>query len=128
MWKHRNPQPQFNNNPMEFFDHESLSLAPLISKHDSDAFFRVCKTLAFLIQDAVHITPFNFDSCTECLRAMIEASLDGGTAAAMPTTNMATAAASSPASLAGSLSSSVENISRPESPTINGIFNDFLTL
>lgn len=120
-WKSKNAQPQFAPNPVEFFDIETLALAPLISKHDSEAFFRVFKTLAFLIQDAVHITPYNFDSCSECLRSMVEASMDGGSSAAMPT-GVATAAASSPASLAGSLSSSVENISRPESPIHSGKF------
>lgn len=123
-WKSRNAQPQFAPNPMEFFDVETLSLAPFISKHDSDAFFRVFKTLVFLVQDLVHVTPFNFDSCAECLRSMVEASMDGGSATSMPT-SVTAAAASSPASLAGSLSSSVENISRAESPIHSGSLSVF---
>uniref|UniRef100_A0A1I7WZK5 IMP2-like protein n=1 Tax=Heterorhabditis bacteriophora TaxID=37862 RepID=A0A1I7WZK5_HETBA len=34
--------------------------------------------LSFLLRDAVHVTPDNFESCIQCLRTMIEASLDGG--------------------------------------------------
>lgn len=36
------------------------------------------ETLAFLVRDAAHITPDNFDSCVECLRSYTEACLDGG--------------------------------------------------
>lgn len=47
-------------------------------RHDPLAFLKVGETLAFLVRDAAHITPDNFDSCIECLRSCTEASLDGG--------------------------------------------------
>ncbi|EJW70435.1 hypothetical protein WUBG_18657, partial [Wuchereria bancrofti] len=52
--------------------------------HDPLAFLKVGETLAFLVRDAAHITPDNFDSCIECLRSCTEASLDGGRYAAGP--------------------------------------------
>ncbi|VDN24225.1 unnamed protein product [Gongylonema pulchrum] len=53
-------------------------------RHDPLAFLKVGETLAFLVRDAAHITPDNFDSCVECLRSYTEASLDGGRYAAGP--------------------------------------------
>ncbi|KAI6222894.1 SEC7 domain-containing protein [Aphelenchoides fujianensis] len=117
-------------------EQNTLALVPTISRHNSDAFFNVCKTLGFLVQEpnAIHITAFNLDAAIECVRAMIEAVLDGGAAgvvANVPSSGGAASlapegsggvaagglhAASSPASLAGSLSSSTENLSRPASP------------
>lgn len=47
-------------------------------RHDPRAFLKVGESLAFLVRDAAHITPDNFDSCVECLRSYVEASLDGG--------------------------------------------------
>ncbi|KAK6059165.1 hypothetical protein COOONC_03206 [Cooperia oncophora] len=47
-------------------------------------FFLVCDTLSFLLRDAIHVTPDNFESCVACLRTMVEASLDGGRYAAGP--------------------------------------------
>lgn len=39
---------------------------------------KVCETLAFLVRDAVHITPANFESCLHAIRTLIEASVSGG--------------------------------------------------
>lgn len=47
-------------------------------RHEPAAFLKVGETLAFLVRDAAHVTPENFDSCVHCLRAYVEASLDGG--------------------------------------------------
>lgn len=47
-------------------------------RHEPAAFLKVGETLAFLIRDAAHITPENFDSCVKCLRSYVEAGLDGG--------------------------------------------------
>ncbi|KAI1710082.1 sec7 domain-containing protein [Ditylenchus destructor] len=60
------------------FDRGTLVLAPHISRHDSAAFLKVSETLAFLARDVAHITPANFQSCIECVRKMVEASMDGG--------------------------------------------------
>uniref|UniRef100_A0A8R1E4Q5 GBF1-like tetratricopeptide repeats domain-containing protein n=1 Tax=Caenorhabditis japonica TaxID=281687 RepID=A0A8R1E4Q5_CAEJA len=62
----------------------SLVLRTGLGRHEPAAFFKVCECLAFLLRDAVHITPDNFDSSLQCLRTMVEASLDGGVYAAGP--------------------------------------------
>uniref|UniRef100_A0A915DUN0 SEC7 domain-containing protein n=1 Tax=Ditylenchus dipsaci TaxID=166011 RepID=A0A915DUN0_9BILA len=60
------------------FDRGTIVLAPAISRHDPAAFLKVSETLAFLARDVAHITPANFESCINCVRKMVEASLDGG--------------------------------------------------
>uniref|UniRef100_A0A7E4ZYQ2 SEC7 domain-containing protein n=1 Tax=Panagrellus redivivus TaxID=6233 RepID=A0A7E4ZYQ2_PANRE len=64
------------------FERGTIVLVPTISRHDPHAFIKVTETLVFLVRDAAHITPENFESCVQCLRSMIEASLDGGRNAA----------------------------------------------
>nr|CDP93601.1 BMA-GBF-1, isoform g [Brugia malayi] len=66
------------------FDRGTVVLRTNLIRHDPLAFLKVGETLAFLVRDAAHITPDNFDSCIECLRSCTEASLDGGRYAAGP--------------------------------------------
>ncbi|CAD5221044.1 unnamed protein product [Bursaphelenchus xylophilus] len=108
MWRAKNLGLNLSHNPAEFFESTTLNLVPNISRHDTDAFLKVVETLSFLIQDAVHITPFNFDSCTECLRAMVEASIDGAQAASVPLSSVLSVGGSGAAS---------SHTSRPSSPS-----------
>ncbi|CAB03915.3 Golgi-specific brefeldin A-resistance guanine nucleotide exchange factor 1 homolog [Caenorhabditis elegans] len=62
----------------------SLVLRNGLGRHEPAAFLKVCECLAFLLRDAVHVTPDNFESSLQCLRTMVEASLDGGVYAAGP--------------------------------------------
>lgn len=62
----------------------TIVLRPGLRRHDPRAFIKCCETLAFLVRDAAHITPDNFDSCVQCLRTFAEASLDGGRYAHLP--------------------------------------------
>ncbi|CAD5214902.1 unnamed protein product [Bursaphelenchus okinawaensis] len=108
MWRAKNLNLNLSQNPAEFFENTTLSLIQNISRHDTEAFLKVVETLSFLIQDAVHITPFNFDSCTECLRAMVEASIDGSQAAFVPQSSVLSVGGSGAAS---------SHTSRPSSPS-----------
>ncbi|ETN72625.1 hypothetical protein NECAME_18757, partial [Necator americanus] len=60
------------------FSRGSLVLRTNLGRHEPAAFLKVCDTLSFLLRDAIHVTPDNFESCVQCLRTMVEASLDGG--------------------------------------------------
>lgn len=45
--------------------------------HDPFALVKCCESLAFLVRDVAHITPFNFEYCVHCIRTFVEASLNG---------------------------------------------------
>jgi hypothetical protein len=45
--------------------------------HDPYAFMKCCESLAFLVRDVAHITPYNFENCVHCIRMFVEASLNG---------------------------------------------------
>ncbi|VDM52566.1 unnamed protein product [Angiostrongylus costaricensis] len=66
------------------FTRSFLVLRTNLGRHEPAAFLKVCDTLSFLLRDAIHVTPDNFESCVQCLRTMVEASLDGGRYAAGP--------------------------------------------
>uniref|UniRef100_A0A915C108 SEC7 domain-containing protein n=2 Tax=Parascaris univalens TaxID=6257 RepID=A0A915C108_PARUN len=70
--------------PSRVFDRGTVVLRANLARHEPAAFLKVGETLAFLVRDAAHVTPENFDSCVHCLRAYVEASLDGGRYAAGP--------------------------------------------
>jgi brefeldin A-resistance guanine nucleotide exchange factor 1 len=44
--------------------------------HDPYALVKCCESLAFLIRDVAHITPYNFENCVHCIRTFVEASLN----------------------------------------------------
>uniref|UniRef100_A0AC35FHM7 SEC7 domain-containing protein n=1 Tax=Panagrolaimus sp. PS1159 TaxID=55785 RepID=A0AC35FHM7_9BILA len=73
---HQTVMPQ--NIKVKVFERGTIVLVPNISRHDTQAFLKVTETIVFLVRDAAHVTPENFESCVQCLRSMIEASLDGG--------------------------------------------------
>uniref|UniRef100_A0A1I7SZ71 SEC7 domain-containing protein n=2 Tax=Caenorhabditis tropicalis TaxID=1561998 RepID=A0A1I7SZ71_9PELO len=73
-----------NTHKKNFRQYGSLVLRNGLGRHEPAAFLKVCECLAFLLRDAVHVTPDNFESSLQCLRTMVEASLDGGVYAAGP--------------------------------------------
>ncbi|EGT34732.1 CBN-GBF-1 protein [Caenorhabditis brenneri] len=73
-----------NAHKKNFRQYGSLVLRNGLGRHEPAAFLKVCECLAFLLRDAVHVTPDNFESSLQCLRTMVEASLDGGVYAAGP--------------------------------------------
>ncbi|XP_075238410.1 sec7 domain-containing protein garz isoform X2 [Lycorma delicatula] len=52
-----------------------LSERELMS-HDPFSLVKCCESLAFLVRDVAHITPYNFENCVHCIRTFVEASLD----------------------------------------------------
>lgn len=49
-----------------------------LQHHDPFALVKCCETLAFLVRDVAHITPFNYRVGVQCIRIFVEASLNGG--------------------------------------------------
>ena len=47
-----------------------------LSAHDPFAMVKCCESLAFLVRDVAHITPFNFENCVHCIRTFVEASAE----------------------------------------------------
>lgn len=56
-----------------------LSLERNLGSHDPSSLIKCCESLAFLVRDVAHITPYNFDVCVHCIRTFVEASLHGCT-------------------------------------------------
>uniref|UniRef100_H2ZA15 SEC7 domain-containing protein n=1 Tax=Ciona savignyi TaxID=51511 RepID=H2ZA15_CIOSA len=56
----------------------TLQLGEELRQHDMRAMVKCCETLAFLVRDAAHITPDNFELCVRCIRTFVEASINGG--------------------------------------------------
>lgn len=54
-----------------------LSLERNFGPHDPNSLIKCCESLAFLVRDVAHITPYNFDECVHCIRTFVEASLNG---------------------------------------------------
>ncbi|KAK5641442.1 hypothetical protein RI129_009989 [Pyrocoelia pectoralis] len=55
----------------------SLALERNLGPHDRSGLVKCCESLAFLVRDVAHITPYNFDNCIHCIRTFVEASLHG---------------------------------------------------
>ncbi|XP_017476492.1 PREDICTED: Golgi-specific brefeldin A-resistance guanine nucleotide exchange factor 1 isoform X1 [Rhagoletis zephyria] len=62
-----------------------LSLSPLfynckLGEHSPIALFKCWDSLAFIVRNVAHITPYNFESCVRCIRTFVECCRDGGIA------------------------------------------------
>uniref|UniRef100_A0A146LBA7 Golgi-specific brefeldin A-resistance guanine nucleotide exchange factor 1 n=1 Tax=Lygus hesperus TaxID=30085 RepID=A0A146LBA7_LYGHE len=56
--------PDFSQIEREFYPHDPYSMV------------KCCESLAFLVRDVVHITPYNFQNCVHCLRTFVEAAAE----------------------------------------------------
>jgi len=56
----------------------TLQLGEQLRQHDMRSMVKCCETLAFLVRDAAHVTPDNFELCVRCIRTFVEASINGG--------------------------------------------------
>ncbi|KAG5880373.1 hypothetical protein JTB14_027280 [Gonioctena quinquepunctata] len=54
-----------------------LCLERNLGFHDPRSMMKCCESLAFLVRDVAHITPYNFDVCVHCIRTFVEANLNG---------------------------------------------------
>nr|CAB3248501.1 golgi-specific brefeldin A-resistance guanine nucleotide exchange factor 1 [Phallusia mammillata] len=55
----------------------TLQLGEQLRQHDMRSMVKSCETLAFLVRDAAHVTPDNFELCVRCIRTFVEASING---------------------------------------------------
>ncbi|XP_063243123.1 Golgi-specific brefeldin A-resistance guanine nucleotide exchange factor 1 isoform X2 [Bacillus rossius redtenbacheri] len=49
-----------------------------LQPHSMAALVKCCESLAFLVRDVAHITPYNFDHCVHCIRTFVDATLVTG--------------------------------------------------
>nr|KAG5707576.1 hypothetical protein BaRGS_001124 [Batillaria attramentaria] len=56
----------------------SIELREELVRVDRRALMKAAETLAFLVRDAAHVTPHNFQSCVHAIRIFVEASVNGG--------------------------------------------------
>lgn len=47
-------------------------------RHSPFALVKCWESLAFIVRNVAHITPYNFESCVKCIRTFVEASINGG--------------------------------------------------
>lgn len=52
-----------------------IALERNLGAHSPTSLIKCCESLAFLVRDVAHITPYNFDICVHCIRTFVEASL-----------------------------------------------------
>ncbi|XP_072050985.1 Golgi-specific brefeldin A-resistance guanine nucleotide exchange factor 1-like isoform X2 [Amphiura filiformis] len=55
-----------------------IALSHTLNHHDTKALMKSCESLAFLVRDAAHVTPANFESCVHAIRTFVEATVNGG--------------------------------------------------
>lgn len=56
----------------------SLTVGLDLGPHDTKSLLKCVESLSFIVRDAAHITPDNFELCVKTLRIFVEASLNGG--------------------------------------------------
>lgn len=49
-----------------------------LMRHSTFALVKCWDSLAFIVRNVAHITPYNFESCVKCIRTFVEASINGG--------------------------------------------------
>jgi golgi-specific brefeldin A-resistance guanine nucleotide exchange factor 1 len=47
-------------------------------KHSPNSLVKCWDSLAFIVRNVAHITPYNFEDCVRCIRTFVEASFNGG--------------------------------------------------
>lgn len=58
----------------------SLTLGQDMGFHDTKSLIKCVESLSFIVRDAAHVTPENFELCVKAIRVFVEASLNGGMA------------------------------------------------
>ncbi|KAM4031172.1 Golgi-specific brefeldin A-resistance guanine nucleotide exchange factor 1 isoform 10-T11 [Anomaloglossus baeobatrachus] len=56
----------------------SLTIGLDFSPHDTKSLMKSVESLSFIVRDAAHVTPENFELCVKTIRVFVEASLNGG--------------------------------------------------
>ncbi|XP_069837951.1 Golgi-specific brefeldin A-resistance guanine nucleotide exchange factor 1 [Dendropsophus ebraccatus] len=56
----------------------SLTVGLDFGPHDTKSLMKSVESLSFIVRDAAHVTPENFELCVKTIRVFVEASLNGG--------------------------------------------------
>ncbi|XP_075466806.1 Golgi-specific brefeldin A-resistance guanine nucleotide exchange factor 1 isoform X11 [Ascaphus truei] len=56
----------------------SLTVGLDFGPHDTKSLMKSVESLSFIVRDAAHVTPENFELCVKTIRIFVEASLNGG--------------------------------------------------
>uniref|UniRef100_A0A4W3GWT7 Golgi brefeldin A resistant guanine nucleotide exchange factor 1 n=1 Tax=Callorhinchus milii TaxID=7868 RepID=A0A4W3GWT7_CALMI len=56
----------------------SLTLGQELGSHDTKSLIKCVESLSFIVRDAAHVTPENFELCVKTIRIFVEANLNGG--------------------------------------------------
>ncbi|XP_072138695.1 Golgi-specific brefeldin A-resistance guanine nucleotide exchange factor 1 isoform X4 [Mobula birostris] len=56
----------------------SLTLGQDMGSHDTKSLIKCVESLSFIVRDAAHVTPENFELCVKTIRIFVEANLNGG--------------------------------------------------
>ncbi|XP_029464878.1 Golgi-specific brefeldin A-resistance guanine nucleotide exchange factor 1 isoform X2 [Rhinatrema bivittatum] len=56
----------------------SLTVGLDLGPHDTKSLMKCVESLSFIVRDAAHVTPENFELCVKAIRIFVEASLNGG--------------------------------------------------
>ncbi|OXB59747.1 hypothetical protein ASZ78_001869 [Callipepla squamata] len=66
--------------PSPLVNQYSLTVGLDLGPHDTKSLMKCVESLSFIVRDAAHVTPENFELCVKTIRIFVEASLNGGIA------------------------------------------------
>ncbi|XP_071604106.1 Golgi-specific brefeldin A-resistance guanine nucleotide exchange factor 1 isoform X8 [Heliangelus exortis] len=64
--------------PSPLVNQYSLTVGLDLGPHDTKSLMKCVESLSFIVRDAAHVTPENFQLCVKTIRIFVEASLNGG--------------------------------------------------
>ncbi|XP_078387054.1 Golgi-specific brefeldin A-resistance guanine nucleotide exchange factor 1 isoform X5 [Cetorhinus maximus] len=64
--------------PSPLVNQYSLTLGQDMGSHDTKSLIKCVESLSFIVRDAAHVTPENFELCVKTIRIFVEANLNGG--------------------------------------------------
>ncbi|NWS72399.1 GBF1 factor, partial [Crotophaga sulcirostris] len=64
--------------PSPLVNQYSLTVGLDLGPHDTKSLMKSVESLSFIVRDAAHVTPENFELCVKTIRIFVEASLNGG--------------------------------------------------
>ncbi|XP_067876505.1 Golgi-specific brefeldin A-resistance guanine nucleotide exchange factor 1 isoform X3 [Heterodontus francisci] len=64
--------------PSSLVNQYSLTLGQDMGSHDTKSLIKCVESLSFIVRDAAHVTPENFELCVKTIRIFVEANLNGG--------------------------------------------------
>lgn len=70
--------PSAKQGPAPLVNQYSLTLGQELGNHDTKSLIKCVESLSFIVRDAAHVTPENFELCVRTIRIFVEASLNGG--------------------------------------------------